>query len=299
MNTQNPENHNQPVHPLRRRMVEDMTMRKLNHHSQQDYLRQVKRFSEFLGRSPDKADAEDIRRYQLHLENQQVAATTINAMLSGLSFFFKVTLNRPDAMRLTRRPRLPVKIPDVLSPEEVYQLIQATRQPKYKAIFTTTYGAGLRVSEVAALKVSDIDSERMILRVEQGKGSRDRQVMLSKTMLEALRQWWRIANQQNLMLPGGWLFPGRDPIHHVSTRQIERVYHEVASSIGLKKKGAMHSLRHAFATHLLEDGVDIRVIQELLGHRRLNSTARYCHIAKTVFNKTANPLDTLVQRIRS
>lgn len=295
MNTHQTPSEIQTVHPLRLRMIEDMSLRKMGAHVQRDYLRQVKRFAEFLGRSPDKAEAEDLRRYQLALEQQGVSAATINAVLSGLSFFFKVTLNRPDMLRLTRRPRMPVKLPEVLSPTEVYQLIEATDKPNYKAIFATAYGAGLRVSEVTALKVTDIDSQRMIIRIEQGKGQRDRQAMLSDAILTALRHWWLIGKAQNVMLPNGWLFPGKNPVNPVSVRQVERVYHQVTKKIGITKPGAMHSLRHAFATHLLESGVNIRVIQQLLGHRRLDTTARYCHLAGGTLKGVTSPLDELVR----
>lgn len=296
MNTHHTPSETQTVHPLRLRMIEDMSLRRMGPSAQRDYLRQVKRFAEFLGRSPDKAKAEDVRRYQLALEQQGVSAMTINAVLSGLSFFFKVTLDRPDMLRLTRRPKMPAKLPEVLSPTEVYQLIQATDKPKYKAIFATAYGAGLRVSEVTSLKVNDIDSQRMIIRVEQGKGHRDRQAVLSKSLLEALRHWWLVGKAQQVMLPNGWLFPGRNPVDPVSARQVERVYHQVAKKIGITKPGAMHSLRHAFATHLLESGADIRVIQVLLGHRRLDTTARYCHLAQSTLAKVSNPLDELLRQ---
>jgi integrase/recombinase XerD len=295
MNTVKKPSDNTPIHPLRLRMMEDMQLRRLTPDAQRDYLRHVKRFSEFLGRSPHKADAEDVRRFQLELEAQGVSAATINSTLSGLSFFFKVTLDRPETMRLTRRPRIPVKLPEVLTPGEVARMIQAARNPKYQAIFATAYGAGLRISEVVSLKATDIDSDRMVLRVEQGKGSRDRNAMLSEVLLKILRSWWCTGKRLNLMLPGGWLFPGRDPVNHVSQRQVERVYHEVAKSIGLKKEGAMHSFRHAFATHLLESGVDIRVIQVLLGHQRLDTTARYCHIARNTLKQITSPLDKLLK----
>ena len=284
-----------PVHPLRQRMIEDMTMRRMSQHIQKDYVRHVKNFSEFLGRSPDQADAEDLRRFQLALVNQGKSASTINSTLSGLSFFYRVTLNRPDILRLTRRVPEPQRLPEILAPAEVFSLIDATEHPKYKALFATAYGAGLRLSELVSLKVNDIDSERMLIRVEQGKGSRDRQAMLSESLLEILRDWWRKGKALNLMLPGGWLFPSRNPVNPVSDRQVSRVFHQVAQRIGLEKKASMHSLRHAFATHLLESGADIRVIQVLLGHRKLETTARYCHVATRLLRAVTSPLDEIVK----
>lgn len=288
----------QPVHPLRKRMIEDMAYRKLNRHSQSDYLRHVKNFAEFLGRSPEKANDEDLRQFLIWLEEKGTSAATINIAISALSFFFKVTVNQPEKMKLVRRLRLPVVQPDILSPTEVHQLIVKTSKPMYKAIFATAYGAGLRVNEVVSLKVTDIDSERMVIRVQQGKGSRDRQAMLSESLLEALRHWWRIGHRNNVMLPNGWLFPGQNPVNPITTRQVNRVFHAVADSIGIKKKVAMHSLRHAFATHLLESGADIRVIQVLLGHRHLQSTTRYTHLARSTLAAAVNPLDALVKQAK-
>jgi integrase/recombinase XerD len=280
--------------PLRRRMIEDMTIRNLSPRTQEGYIRTVKRFAAFLGRSPDMASAEDVRRYQAHLAASRVGVPTRNHTVSGLRFLFKVTLGRSDIdshMRIAREPR---KLPVILSPEEVARFLDAAPGPglKYKAALSVAYGAGLRVSEVVALKVSDIDSKRMLIRVEQGKGSKDRYVMLSPQLLELLRAWYKEAR------PRGWLFPGgrgRDPVQSLTTRQLTRACHEAAQAAGIEKRVSPHTLRHSFATHLLEQNVDIRVIQALLGHVKLDTTARYAQVATKVICEVASPLDRLVR----
>jgi integrase/recombinase XerD len=201
------------ISPLRRRMIEDMTVRKFVEKTQRDYIRHVKGLTIFLGRSPDTATAEDLRRYQLHLTESGVRPPSINSAVSALRFFFSVTLGRPEVTKLLTFVAEPRKIPVVLSPEEVARFLEAASGPKYQAAFSAAYGAGLRVSEVVALKVSDIDSKRMLLRIEQGKGRKDRFAMLSPQLLDLLRDWWRIAR------PRVWLFPGRDRISPLTTRQ--------------------------------------------------------------------------------
>jgi site-specific recombinase XerD len=277
--------------PLRRRMIEDMTIRNLSPRTQEGYIRTVKRFAAFLGRSPDTANAEDVRRYQAHLATSRVGVPTRNHTVSGLRFLFKVTLGRGDIeshMRIAREPR---KLPVILSPEEVARFLDAAPGPglKYQAALSVAYGAGLRVSEVVALKVSDIDSKRMLIRVEQGKGRKDRYVMLSPQLLELLRAWYKEAR------PLGWLFPGRDPLRPITTRQLTRACHEAAQAAGIEKRVSPHTLRHSFATHLLEQNVDIRVIQALLGHVKLDTTARYAQVATKVIGEVASPLDRLVR----
>jgi integrase/recombinase XerD len=258
----------QPTHssisPLRRRMLEDMAMRGLREETQRDYIRFVRSFAAFLGRPPETATAEDIRRFQVHQAESGVQPPTINCSISALRFFFTVTLDRLDLSRRLVLVRHPRKLPTVLSVEEVGRLLAAAPGLKYRAALGTAYGAGLRVSEVAALKVGDIDSERMLLRVEQGKGRKDRNAMLSPQLLELLRLWWREGKRRNVMLPHGWLFPGRSPVEPISTRQINRAVHEAAEAAGIKTRVTPHTLRHSFATHLLEQDVDIRVIQVLL-----------------------------------
>ena len=286
-----------PVSPLRARMIEDMTVRGFNEHTRRDYVRHVRSFSAFIGRSPDTATAEDLRLFQLHQTQSGMQPSSINTAVSALRFFFTVTLDRPDlSRRLTVVPQ-PRRIPPVLSVEEVTLLLRAASGPKYKAAFAATYGAGLRVSEVVALKVGDIDSERMLLRVERGKGRRDRHAMLSPQLLELLRVWWREGRRRSLLLPGGWLFPGFNPVEPLSTRQFSRAVRAGAQAAGIKKRVSPHTLRHSFATHLLEQGVDIRVIQTLLGHAKLDTTALYTRVANTTIRAVTSPLDRLASLI--
>ena len=234
-----------------------------------------------------------MRRFQLHLVRSGVGVGALNSAVTALRFFFKVTLGRGDIEKHTQIAREPRKLPVVLSPEEVARLLEAAPGPglKYKTALSAAYGAGLRVSEVVALKVSDIDSERMLIRIEQGKGCKDRYVMLSPHLLELLRAWWKQAQ------PRGWLFPGRDPVLPITTRQFTRACHEAAEAAGIKKRVSPHTLRHSFATHLLEQSVDIRVIQTLLGHVKLDTTARYTQIATKVICDVVSPLDRLVREI--
>lgn len=251
------------------------------------------RFTRFFGRSPDLASPEDLRAFQLQLVEQGVSSTTINATLSGLTFFFGVTLDRPSVLKRMSRVRLPQKLPQVLSVDEVERLLAGSRNPKHRAALAVAYGTGLRASEVVHLKIADIDSERMIVRVNQGKGQRDRYAMLSPSLLEILRAWWRCGHAQGKMLRGGWLFPGRNPVNPLSTRQLNTACHRAADAAGLEKRISMHTLRHSFATHLLENKVDIRVIQVLLGHRKLNTTARYSHVATHMLSDVTSPLEQL------
>ena len=254
----------QAISPLRRRMIEDMTIRKLAPKTQQGYIRTVKDFAAFLGRSPDRASVEDVRRFQLHLAESGAHTPILNHTVSALRFFFRVTLKRHDIIEHTTFIREPRKLPVVLSPEEVARLLNAAPGLKYKAALSVAYGAGLRAAEVVSLKVCDIDSRRMIVRVEQGKGHKDRNVMLSPSLLDLLRAWWRVAR------PRGWLFPGRNPVQPMTTRQLNRACHAAAEAAGIEKNVSSHTLRHSFATHLLEQNTDIRVIQVLL------ETTTYC-----------------------
>ena len=218
---------------------------------------------------------------------------TINCSVSALRFFFTVTLDRPDLSRRFVLARYPSKLPMVLSAEAVRRLLECAPGPKHRAALGTAYGAGLRVSEVAALKVGDIDNTRMLIRVEQGKGRKDRNAMLSPQRLELLRLWWREGKRRGVMLPHGWLFPGRNPLEPISTRQLNRAVHEAAEAAGIKKRVTPHTLRHSFATHLLEQDVDIRVIQVLLGHSKLDTTALYARVATKTIRAVTSPLEHL------
>ena len=279
--------------PLRRRMIEDMTMRKLNQKTQLGYIRAVRKLARFLHRSPDTATPEELRCFQLHLVELGVSSITLNATITGLRFFFEETLDRPDALTRMSRVYEPRKLPVILSIEEVTSLIEAAGGLKYKAALSIAYGAGLRASEVVYLKISDIDSQRMVIRVEQGKGKKDRYAMLSPTLLELLRDWYRHARSQRMILPGGWLFPGQNPVNPLSTRQLNRAFHLTLEAAGIDKRVSLHSLRHAFATHLLEQNEDIRVIQVLLGHKKLDTTARYTQVATKILHKVKGPLESL------
>jgi integrase/recombinase XerD len=256
--------------PLRQRMLDDMRMRKLEPKTQEAYIRAVRKLAAHLKRSPDTATVEDLRSFQLHLVDTGTSPITLNATLTGLKFFFDVTLGRIELMAKMQPVKVPRTLPVVLSPEEVSRLIAAARNIKHQVALSVAYGTGLRVSEVVGLKVTDVDSQRMTLRVEQGKGRKDRYAMLSPVLLQRLRSWWRIAHAQGKILPGGWLFPGLDPMDPLSTRQLNRAVHAAAEAAGIDKRVSPHTLRHSFATHLLERKVDIRVIQVLLGHKKLD-----------------------------
>jgi integrase/recombinase XerD len=275
------------ISPLRRRMIEDMTVRNFVEKTQNDYIRHVKNLTAFLGRSPDTATAEELRLYQLQLTEAGVRPPTINSAVSALRFFFSVTVDRPAVTNPLTFVAEPRKIPIVLSLEEVVRVLEAAPGPKYKAALSAAYGAGLRVSEVVALKVGDVDSKRMLLRIEQGKGRRDRFAMLSPQLLELLRDWWRIAH------PRVWLFPGQNPVNPLTPRQLNRAVHAAAHRAGIAQRVTPHTLRHSFATHLLEQNSDIRVIQALLGHAKLETTALYTRVATNTIRAVMSPLDRL------
>jgi site-specific recombinase XerD len=280
------------VSPLRRRMIEDMTIRKFAPKTQHDYVQRVKNFAAFLGRSPDTASFEDVRRYQLHLAASGVGVPTINQTVSTLRFFFKVTLGRPGIVEHTYAIHEPRKLPVVLSPEEVARLLDAAPGLKYKAALSVAYGAGLRATEVISLKVSDIDSKRMVIRVEQGKGRKDRYVMLSPHLLDLLRTWWKTAR------PRGWLFPGRAPAQPITTRQLNRACHAAAQMAEINKRVSLHILRHSFATHLLEQKVDVRIVQVLLGHAQLETTTLYTHVATKTISEVLSPIEHIALKFK-
>jgi site-specific recombinase XerD len=275
-------------------MIEDMTLRGFQDKTQRGYIRIVSAFAEFLGRSPETATPEDVRAYQIHLSQKGVPTAATNARIAALRFLFTMTLDRPDLSRRLVRVFQPRKLPSVLSPDEVGALLAATTCLKHRAMLSVAYGAGLRAGEVAALKVGHIDSQRMVIRVEHGKGGRYRNAMLSQDLLALLRAWWQEGSKRGVMLKDGWLFPGKDIKSHISTRQLGRIVHDAAEAAGITKRVSPHTLRHSFATHLLEDGVDIRVIQVLLGHLKLDSTAYYTQVTTRTVRAVTSPLDKVL-----
>lgn len=275
------------ISPLRRRMIEDMTVRNLSPATQRSYVHAVAKFSQYFGKPPDHLSLEDVRAYQVHLASKGLAWASFNQIVCALRFFYGVTLGRaemPERIAYAREPR---RLPVVLSAEEVVRFLEAVPGLKSRAALTTAYAAGLRVSEVVALKVGDIDSKRMVIRVERGKGGKERYAMLSAQLLRILRTYWRLARPQH------WLFPGRDPIHPIDQTVLHAACRSAREAAGLTKHVTVHVLRHSFATHLLETGTDIRVIQVLLGHNNLSTTARYTQVSTSTIQKTTSPLDRL------
>ena len=278
-----------PITDLRRRMLEDMAVRRFGEKTQHDYIRHVETFATFLGRSPDTATTEDLRRFQVHETERGSKPPKMNTQVSALRFLFKTTLGRLDLAHQLARVDYPRKLPRVLSPEDVTRLLEAAPGPglKYKAALSVAYGAGLRRSEVVALRIGDIDSKRMLIRVEQGKGRKDRHAMLSPRLLAILRAWWQQCRSR------GWLFPGQDALLPITDRQLNRACHAAAEAAGLGSWVSPHTLRHSFATHLMESGHDVRIIQVLLGHSKLETTARYTHVATNILRTFVSPLDRL------
>jgi site-specific recombinase XerD len=264
-----------------------MTVRNLSPATQQSYVYAVAKFSRFFGRSPDQLGVEEVRAYQLHLAGVGWSWSHINQVSCALRFFFGVTLGRQEAFERIVSAKEPKKLPIVLSGDEIVRFLQAVPGLRSRAALTTAYGAGLRVSEVTALTIADIDSRRMVIRVEHGKGGKDRYVMLSPQLLEILRAYWRLAK------PAHWLFPGRDEDRPISPATLQAACRMASRDADLGKTVTVHTLRHSFATHLLEAGTDIRIIQVLLGHGRLTSTAIYTRVATSVIAGTPSPLDRL------
>ncbi|MBM3744562.1 MAG: integrase [Acidobacteria bacterium] len=275
--------------PLRQRMIEDMQVRNLSPRTQESYLFQAGLFARHFHRSPALLGPEEIRAYQLYLTNEKkLAPNSILLAVAALRFLYQVTLHKkwtlPEVLPLPRKPQ---KLPVVLSPEEVRRFLDCVESAKQGAVLTTCYAAGLRISEAVRLKPSDVDSQRMVLRVEQGKGQKDRYVMLSPRLLEILRSYWRAVR------PKHWLFPGDAPGRPLTTDAVEKACRKARRRAGIAKPITPHSLRHAFAVHLLESGADVRTIQLLLGHRGLATTARYLRIATSKVCSTTSPLDLL------
>lgn len=276
--------------PLRQRMEQDMVLRGLSDRTRESYIYQVAGLAKFFHRSPDAVEVADVQRYLLYLiEERKLSWSSCSQAAHAIRFFYHVTLKRPEVALDIPRPRLPKKLPEILSREEVARLIDAVANVKHRTLLMTTYAAGLRLSEVIALKPGDIDSGRMTLRVEQGKGAQDRYTLLSPSLLTQLRKYWEAFH------PRAWLFPGRSAERHIQDSVVQRTYTRAKARAGIRKQGGIHALRHAFATHLLEAGVDVHSIQRLLGHRSLGTTARYFHLTQNGLQKIAASKDLLLR----
>jgi integrase/recombinase XerD len=286
------------VSPLRQRMIEDMNARKLCAGTQRGHISSCKRFAAFVKQSPDTTTLEDIRRFQLHLAETGASICNRNRIMTGLRFLFRVTLRRLDLAAEIYHLREPQKIPLVMSQDETRRLLAVAGSLKARLLLSLGYGCGLRAGEVVRLKVKHIDSAQKIIRIEQSKGRKDRNVMLSSKTLDLLRQWWKARpswHDAGTPLEERWLFPGRRGGKPMTTRQLNRLFHEAADAAGIRKGVTLHALRHSFATHLLEDGTDIRFIQALLGHDKLDTTARYTRVATGMIAAIESPLDRLSQ----
>ena len=284
------------VSPLRQRMIEDMAARKLNPHTQRSHIQSCKRFAAWLKRSPDTATPDEVRGFQLHLIESGTSICNRNRIMTGVRFLFRVTLRRHDLAAEVWHLKEPERLPPVLSPEEVKRVLTMATSLKARAMLTLAYGCGLRSSEVVRLRAGDIDSEQKIIRIVQSKGRKDRYVMLPAEVLDLLRQWWKqrpSAHDAGVAVEQRWLFPGRSDHRPLTTRQFGRLFKEAAKAAGLRKTVSLHSLRHSFATHLLERGKDIRLIAALLGHDRLETTARYSRVAIGMIAKIESPLESL------
>jgi integrase/recombinase XerD len=289
------------IPPMRQRMIEDMNARKLCAGTQRGHIRSCRRFAAFLKRSPETATFEDIRRFQLYLAETGVSICTRNCIMTGLRFLFRVTLRRQDLANELYHLRAPQKIPLVISADEAKRLLAVADSLKARVMLSLSYGCGLRAGEVVRLKVKHIDSAQKIIRIEQSKSRKDRNVMLSPEMLDLLRQWWKVRPSRydaGAPVQERWLFPGskgRRAGQPITTRHLNRLFHEAAEAAGIKKSVTLHALRHSFATHLLERGTDIRIIQALLGHDKLETTARYTRVATGMIANVTSPLDLLSQ----
>ena len=284
------------VSPLRQHMIEDMAARKLNPHTQRSYIHSCKRFAAWLKRSPDTATPDEVRRFQLHLIESGTSICNRNRIMTGVRFLFRVTLRRHDLAAEVWHLKEPEKLPPVLSPGEVNRVLTMATSLRTRAMLTLAYGCGLRASEVVRLRAGDIDSEQKIIRIVQSKGRKDRNVMLPAEVLKLLRQWWKArptAYDAGVAPEQRWLFSGRSKHRPLTTRQFGRLFKEAAKAAGLRKTLSLHALRHSFATHLLERRTDIRLIQVLLGHVKLETTARYARVATGMIAKIKSPLEGL------
>ena len=284
------------VSQLRQRMIEDMAARKLGSHSQRSHIDSCKRFAAFFKRSPDTATADDIRRFQLHLIEAGLSITNRNRIMTGVKFLFRVTLRRHDLAAEIYHLKEPQKLPLTMSPDEADRLLAMAGNLKVHVMLALGYGCGLRAGEIVRLKAGDIDSAQMIIRVVQSKGRKDRHVMLPQEVLSLLRQWWKVRPTRydaDVPVRERWLFPGHRLGKHLTTRQLSRLFHKTTRAAGINKPVSVHSLRHSFATHLLEEGTDIRYIQALLGHEKLDTTARYTRVATGRIAAIDSPLKHL------
>ena len=277
--------------PLRRRMIEDMTIRNLSPATQRSYLHAVTKFSRYFGRSPDRLGLEDVRAFQVYLVSTGLSWPALNQTVCALRFFFGVTLGHDEIPERIAYPRTPCKLPTILNGDEIVRFLEAIPSLKTRAALTTAYAAGLRASETVSLKVGNIDSERGVISVEHGKGGKDRTVMLSGQLLGILRTYWKLAR------PQFWLFPGRDETTPISVQVLHSACRSARTAAGIDKRVTVHTLRHSFATHLLESGTDIRIIQVLLGHNNLSTTARYTKVSNRLIRSTTSPLDRLTLEV--
>jgi integrase/recombinase XerD len=277
----------QQISPLRQRMIEDMKIRNMSPSTQKIYVAAVANFSIFHGRSPDKLTFEDVREYRLHLISRGLKPNSINPIMGALRFFFRTTLGLKEVSEQIPYARRADPLPAVLGRDEVVRFLRAVTDLQMRTTFITIYAAGLRVSEAVRLTARDIDSARMVIAIRQSKGRKDRYVMLSEQLLGILRAYWKQTH------PKHWLFPGPDPVRPITTRSVERSCRKAAEAAGLDKTVTVHTLRHSFATHLLEQGVDIHVIQDLLGHRNIASTTRYARVAINTIRQIQSPLELL------
>jgi len=274
------------VTPLRQRMIEDMTMRNMSPLTKKSYVRAVKNFSKYFRQSPDKLTFEHVRDYQLHLVSRGLGVQATNQIMCALRFFYGTTLGKTGVSEHIPLGRRPDTLPPVLARDEVERFLKAVNDLEFRTAFVTIYATGLRVSEAVALTIKDINSARMVIHIRQGKGRKDRYVMLSEQLLGILGAYWKCVRPQN------WLFPGPDPARPITVR-LQRACRLAAEVAGLDKTVTVHTLRHSFATHLLEQGVDIRVIQDLLGHRHIDSTSRYARVAINTIRQIKSPLEAL------
>jgi integrase/recombinase XerD len=279
--------------PLRKRMIEDMQLRNFSPQTQRTYVHHIAGLAQFYQTSPEHLNLEDLRQFQVYLASDcRYSAESLNQFVSAAKFLYGVTLEAPFDAGALLRARVPMRAPIILSQQEIERFFENVPSLRNRAALMVAYGAGLRVSEVVAVKVSQIDSQRMLLRVEQGKGHRDRYAMLSPRLLQVLRIWWRAVRSTE------WLFPGWRVNAHLTPASLQQACRDAVERAGLRKRITVHSLRHSFATHLLENGTDIRVIQVLLGHRRIDTTARYVAVSSQLVSQTQSPLDQLEARKR-